>query len=104
MSDVQLVLSCRAMLDDLNKAIQHRQWQKATQIAMDYAQRLRQVDAVNDDPAAMAELVQLDIYHRRTMRVLSSKMEAVNEDIHSLESGQKSVRRSQAMAKTIYGH
>jgi len=103
MNDVQLVLSCRAMLDDLNKAVRHRQWKQAAQIAVDYSQLLRQMDAADSAPDVTAELVQLDIYHRRTMRLLSNKMQAVNEDIQSLESGQKSARRSQAIAKTIYG-
>jgi len=102
MSALQLVRSCRAMLDDLKEAVQHRQWQQTAQIATDYSQLLQQMDVAESTPAVMAELAQLDIYHRRIMRLLSRKMEAVNEDIHSLESGQKSSQRSQEMVKTIY--
>jgi len=102
-SALQRVLSCRAMLDDLNKAVLQRQWQQAAQIAMEYSSLLRQMDVTENSRDMAAELVQLDIYHRRTMRLLSNKMKAVNEDIQSLEFGQKSARRSQAMAKTILG-
>ena len=104
LSALDLVSACRATLEKLNKAVQHRQWQQAAQIAMDYSQLLHQIDAVDSSPHVMAERVQLDIYHRRTMRLLSNKMGAVNEDIHSLESGQKSARRSKAMAEQIYTH
>jgi len=102
LSALQLVLSCRAMLNDLNKAVQHRQWEQTSQIAMNYSKLLRQVGEIENSPDVMAELVQLDIYHRRIMRLLSRKMEAVNEDIQSLESGQKSAQHSLEMAKTIY--
>jgi len=102
LSALQLMTSCRTMLDDLNKAVQHRQWQQAAQIAMDYSQLLHQIDAFDSSPHVMAELVQLDIYHRRTMRQLSSQMRSVTEDIHSLESGQKAAQRSQALAEQIY--
>jgi len=101
MQDLTPILSCRMMLDNLNKAVQHRQWEQATQIAKDYSQQLLQMDAIEHSPAVMAELVQLDIYHRRMMRLLACKMEAVSEDIQCLESGQKSAQRALKMAKVI---
>jgi len=94
----QVVTACRARLDKLNRAVQRRQWQRASDLAAEYALLLRRINAVENSPAAHDELVQLDIYHRRTMRLLSSHMTAVNEDIQSLESGQKSVRRSSEWA------
>jgi len=103
LSALQLVLSCRAMLDDLNKAVQHQQWQQTGKIATNYSQRLQQIDAAENTPAVIAELAQLDIYHRRIMRLLSRKITAVNEDIQSLESGQKAAQRSLLAAEAIYG-
>ncbi len=99
---LHLVYACRAKLEKLNKALRRRQWQQVTDLAGEYSLLLKGIEALEGGSEMQGELVQLDIFHRRTMRQLSSQMRAVNEDIHSLESGQKSARHSQSVAKTIY--
>jgi len=99
---LQLVTACRARLDKLNRAMQQRQWQRASDIAAEYSLLLKRTSEVQGSPVAHDELVQLNIYHRRTMRLLSSHMTDVNEDIQSLESGQQSARRNSAWATAIH--
>ncbi len=97
----QSIVACRSLLDALNQAVQHRKWPLVSQIAADYSERVRQLD-VGDDERAQAELIQLEIRHRRCMRTLSRHMEVVVENIASLEIGQKRLQHSQQMAEVIF--
>jgi len=97
---VQTITVCRCLLNKLDKAIQHRKWSMVSQVTTDYSERIRLLGEV-DHADSNAELIQLEIRHRRCMRMLSRHMKAVAEDISSLEAGQASALRSQNMAKTI---
>jgi len=100
---LQRVAACRAKLDQVNKAVHRKQWQQAINLADEYSLLLKNIDAAEHSAGMHNELVQLDIYHRRTMRLFSSRIRAVHEDIQSLEAGQKAAQRSLAFAETIYG-
>jgi len=98
----QLVRTCRGKLEQLNQAVQQRRWQQAVDLAGNYALLLQQIDGVARDSAMYDELVQLDIHHRRIMRLLANYMSAVNEDIQSLAAGQKAAQRSLTQAEIIF--
>jgi hypothetical protein len=103
-SAIQLLADCRARLEQLNRVIQQRSWQKATALAVEYSQTLQQLDRFAGDAALIPELVQLDIRHRRVMRQLSQQIAAVNDDIRNLDAGSKSGRRSCAWLSANMRH
>jgi len=100
-TDEQAIAACRSLLDTLNVAIQHRRWSQVARIAVDYSERVRSLD-VFEDENSRAELIQLDIWHRRCMRILSLQMKIVAEDISSLEIGQKTLQYSRQAAVSLF--
>ncbi|PIP01921.1 MAG: hypothetical protein COW18_09870 [Zetaproteobacteria bacterium CG12_big_fil_rev_8_21_14_0_65_54_13] len=97
-----LLSACRERLNDLNRAVKGKQWQRAASIATDYAGLLARLATVDASPAEREEMVQLDIRHRRCMRQLSRQMAAMSENIASLEEGKKAVQRSRDLTESIY--
>jgi len=97
----QVIDACRSMLDTLNQAIRHRRWSLVSEIAAGYSKRIRQLDMDNHE-SVRADLAQLEIRHRRCMRMLAQHMNAVAADIASLEAGQKSVQRTRAVAESLF--
>ena len=100
----ELMLACRTRLDDLNRAFKQRKWLKGSQIAQAYSALLEQLLRLEKSDAEMAELMQLDIRHRRCMRMLSSQMTVVADDISRLQGGEQRVQHSRELAMSIYPH
>lgn len=98
----QSIAVCFSLLDGLNQAIQHRKWSLVSRIAADYSERIRQLTASESESSSAEQLIQLEIRHRRCMRILSRHMEAMAEDIASLETGQKTLQRSREVAEVIF--
>ncbi len=99
----QSIAACRSLLDALNWSIQHRKWSRVTQLAVEYSEQVRGL-AANADERLRGDLIQLEIRHRRCMRMLSRHMDAVAEDIASLERGQKNLQRSRESSISLFKH
>ncbi len=97
----QVITASRSLLDALYQAIQHRKWAKVSRIAADYSEQIRCLDA-DDSASARTALIQLDIQHRRCMRMLSRQMASVTEDIASLENGQQTLQRSRGVSEALF--
>jgi len=96
----QLIAASRSLLDALHQAIQQRKWSRVSRIAADYSEKISYLDA-DESASSRTALIQLDIQHRRCMRLLSRQMASVHEDIASLENGQKMLQRSRAMTDSL---
>jgi len=97
----QEIAASRSLLDALYQAIQHRKWSRISRIAADYSEQIRRLGA-DDSASSRAALIQLDIQHRRCMRMLSRQMSSVTEDIASLERGQKTLQRSRNVSESFF--
>ncbi len=95
------IAACRSLLDVLHWSIQHRQWSRVTQLAEEYSEQVRAL-TVNADERSREELIQLEIRHRRCMRMLSRHIKAVAEDITSLENGKKNLQRSREASVSLF--
>jgi len=102
MSAAELLTECRHRLDDLDYAMKRRQWQRAAAIAADYSRLLTGLGDVEKSMAILDEMVQLDIKHRRCMRLLSGHMAAVCDSMEQLKKGQQAAQRSKAAAEAIF--
>jgi len=98
----QLIAVCLARLDQLNQAIQQRQWKRSAQLAQDYSTLLGQIDQFAQNEHTTAELIQLDIRHRRCIRKLRAQMARVSEDLESLENGKKHIEHSRRAATSLF--
>jgi hypothetical protein len=99
-SPEQLIAASRSLLDALHQAIQHRKWSRVSRLAADYSEQISHLH-VDESVSSRTELIQLDIQHRRCMRMLSRQMASVTEDIASLEGGQKTLQRSRAVTDSL---
>jgi hypothetical protein len=97
----QAIAACRSLLDALHRSIQHRKWSRVSQLAVKYSEQVRAL-ASNADDGLREDLIQLEIRHRRCMRMLSRHMKAVAEDIASLEGGQKNLQRSREASISLF--
>ena len=97
----QAIAVCRSQLDVLQRTIQQRQWAQASRIAASYSDHVRRL-LVNVVESEADALIQLEIRHRRCMRMLSRQMNAVAEDISSIEQGQKKLHQSQSAAISLF--
>jgi len=80
-----LISECKEMLEQMGKAMHRRQWQEAVGMAAAYATKVTTLKEHPDAP--LAELMRLELMHRRTMRWLARQMQSVSHDIGYLEQG-----------------
>jgi len=98
----QCIALCLARLNQLNQAIQQRQWKRSAQLAQDYSALLGQINQFESSEGTANELIQLDIRHRRCIRKLTAQMARVSEDLESLENGKKRIDHSRQTAEALF--
>jgi len=97
----QTIAACRSLLDTLQQAIQQRKWARVSPIAAAYSEQISAL-AAGADEGLREDLIQLEMRHRRCMRMLSRQMKTVADDISSLEQGQKNLQRSQQAVSSMF--
>ncbi len=81
----------------MKRAIQRKQWRDAIEISHIYSTKIQVLTHASELEAPVAELERLSLLHRRSMRQMSNLMDAIKDDMASLESGVKRLRRSKQL-------
>jgi len=94
------IARCKDKLAQLSHAMRRRRWAEAAELAESYAVEIVGLKARSDVP--VAELMRLDLMHRRAMRWLSQQMLAISQDIESLDHGARQLHRNRDALSASY--
>ncbi|MDX8407383.1 MAG: hypothetical protein R8L58_03245 [Mariprofundaceae bacterium] len=95
-----LIGECKDMLEQMTKTMHRRQWHEAAGLAAAYAKRVAELKGHPDAP--LAELMRLELIHRRTMRWLARQMQSASHDIESLEQGGHRLQQGRRLLQLGY--
>ncbi|MES0371363.1 MAG: hypothetical protein ABUK11_03700 [Mariprofundaceae bacterium] len=97
----QAVESCEASLESMQEIVQMQQWDRLTDAEHGFDSSIAQLQQLVESDEAKAQALenyaeriqQLSITQRRVMRLISSNMRRVSEDIDGIDQGRKKLRQ-----------